>query len=56
LQSRVNRRGCETFQQFKAAVFEEWEKVGVAELQALMGSMHSRMLQCIAANGGKINY
>lgn len=56
VQSRVNRRGCETFQQFKAAVFEEWHNVDLPLLQALMGSMHSRMQQCIAANGGKINY
>jgi DDE superfamily endonuclease len=56
LQSRVNRRGCETFQQFKAAVFEEWERVDLPLLQSLMGSMHSRMRQCIEANGGKIDY
>ena len=56
LQDRVNSRGCTTFQQFKAAVFEEWDKVDLPLLQSLMGSMNSRGQLCVKANGGKIRY
>ena len=52
----MNSRGCTTFHQFKAAVFEEWDKVDLPLLQSLMGSMNSRGQLCVKANGGKIRY
>lgn len=56
LQGRVNSRGCTTFEDYQAAVFDEWDRVSINELQGLMDSMHTRMHICIQKDGGKTGY
>lgn len=56
VQQRVNARVCNTFQEFKDAVDEEWEGLEPAEIQHLMLSLPHRMQQCLKAHGAKLPY
>lgn len=54
--SKVDARGCKTFDEFQAAVVEEWNKLDRAYFNKLIGSMKKRMQDCINAGGEKIKY
>jgi DNA-binding transcriptional regulator YhcF (GntR family) len=54
--NKVDARGCDTFDEYKAAVFEEWKKLDKPYLTSLIGSLKKRMQDCIAAGGDKIDY
>ena len=54
--NKVDARGCETFDEYQAAVLEEWKKLDKAYLTKLIGSMKKRLQDCINAGGDKIGY
>jgi hypothetical protein len=54
--SKVDARGCKTFDEFQEAVVEEWNKLDRAYFNKLIGSMKKRMQDCINAGGEKIKY
>ena len=53
---RVDMRGCKTFQEFKAAVREEFRNIPPSMLKNYVNSMHNRMLACQKANGQRTRY
>lgn len=54
--SRVNMRGCKTFNEFKDAVREEFRLVPIALLKKLIKSMPRRMAACVEAKGQRTKY
>lgn len=56
VQCRVHRRGCKTFEEFKAAVFQEMASVPPRMLKNLFNSMPKRIAGVIKTGGGKTKY
>lgn len=56
VQERVDARGCKTFDEFKAAVNEEWINASRTHLASLMNSMGRRLSACKQANGARTKY
>ena len=54
--SKVDARGCKTFDEFQAAVLEECNKLDKAYLRKLIESMPKRLQDCISAGGEKTGY
>jgi transposase len=55
-QNRINARGCKTFDEFKAAVKEEWSHITPAMAARYMSSIPKRLKDCLKANGKMTNY
>jgi hypothetical protein len=53
---KVERRGCESFSEFKAAVREEFRNIPVSMLKKYVKSMKKRLLACQNANGQRTRY
>lgn len=56
VQSRVNAKGCKTFDEFRQAVLDEMNGVTKDELSHLYKSLERRMGLVIANDGGKTGY
>jgi hypothetical protein len=56
VQAEVNAKGCESFAEFKQCVLHTLQNVPIKVLKGLIGSMRSRLEQCIARNGGLTDY
>lgn len=56
VEARVNARGCNTFDEFKAAVIEELQSLPKAFLSRLYMSMHKRLAKVISRGGDKCGY
>jgi hypothetical protein len=56
VQAEVNAEGCESFAEFKQCVLHTLQNVPIKVLKGLIGSMRSRLEQCIARNGGLTDY
>jgi transposase len=54
--AKVQARGCNTFDEFVAAVQQEWAAVSKELCEELIGSMKRRVVECIEAEGGKTGY
>jgi DDE superfamily endonuclease len=56
VKTRVDERGCKTFQEFKAAVREELRKIPKKLLYNLVMSMTDRLKACQEAKGQRTRY
>lgn len=56
VQSRVDQRGCKTFEEFKQAVLDEFQAVPVSMLRNLFDSMPRRMAKVTQLGGDKSGY
>ena len=56
VQRRVNRRRCDTFADFQKAVLSELKAVPKEVIDALYGSMESRLEEVIARKGARTRY
>jgi hypothetical protein len=55
-QAEVDRKGCETFDEYKQCVQDTLQNVPLSVLKGLVGSMKRRIQACINNNGGKTKY
>jgi transposase len=53
---RVDKRGCKTFEEFKAAAREEFRSIPASMLANLVNSMRKRLVACQAAKGQRTRY
>lgn len=55
-QSKVNARGCKTFDEFKAAVKEEWSNITTDMAAKYMSSIPKRLKDCLETKGKMTKY
>ena len=56
VQRKVNRRGCNSFEEFKAAVVEELQSFSKKSISNLYASMSKRISCVITNKGGRTGY
>ena len=56
VQTRLDERGCETFEEFKQALHEEWLAVGNTHAKELVSSATKRTVKCIDLGGKRTGY
>lgn len=56
LQTKLDARGCKSFKEFRAAVEIEVKAIPTDYFSKLVGSMPTRMAECIRLEGGKTRY
>ena len=55
-QRRVNARACKTFDEFKAAVKEEWSEITTEMAAKYVASIPTRLHKCLEVNGKMTKY
>jgi len=56
VQAKLDARGCKSFEEFKVALIEEWNKMEKSTYTKLMGSLKGRIVKCIEKEGEKFGY
>ena len=56
VQAKVDAAGCKNFQDFKQTVVREWECLPMPTIKNLMGSLTTRVDECLKLQGQKTRY